>query len=83
MISSDIQIRKAEITDLKDIQILNKMLFELEFENYDPTLDINWVISNEGTEYFEDAINNSITLVAICENKIVGYLIGSLNTQNT
>lgn len=78
-----IQIRKAEISDLIEIQNLNKMLFELEFANYDSTLDINWPISDEGTKYFYDAINNSITLVAMYENKIVGYLIGSLNTQNT
>ena len=70
-----IQIRKAEITDLKDIQNLNKMLFELEFENFDSTLDINWCISGEGTKYYEDSINNSITLVAVYENNIVGYLI--------
>ena len=77
------QIRKAEITDLKEIQNLNKMLFELEFKNFDLTLDVTWCTSKEGTEYYEDAIKNSITLVAIYENKIVGYLIGSLKTQNT
>lgn len=82
IISEVIQIRMAEMADLKEIQSLNKMLFELEFENYDSTLDINWPISTEGKEYFEDAIKNSITLVAVYENKIVGYLIGSLNTQN-
>ena len=81
--NNEIIIRKAEISDLIEIQNLNKMLFELEFENFDSTLDINWPTSDEGTEYFEDAINNSITLVAMYENKIVGYLIGCFNTQNT
>lgn len=81
--NNEIIVRKAKISDLIEIQNLNKMLFELEFANYDSTLDINWPISDEGKKYFYDAINNSITLVAMYENKIVGYLIGSLNTQNT
>lgn len=76
-------IRKATQNDLQEIQNLNKILFELEYDNYDPTLNIEWPLSKDGTEYFEDAINNSITLVAIVENKVVGYLIGSLNTENT
>ena len=78
-----IVIRKAKSTDLKEIQTLNKVLFDLEYKNYDSTLDTTWPISNEGTEYFKNAIENDITLVAAVENKIVGYLIGSLNTQNT
>lgn len=81
--NNDIIIRKAEMSDLKEIQNLNKILFELEFEKYDDSLNTNWPISDDGKEYFESAINNSITLVALFENKLVGYLIGSLNTQNT
>ena len=78
-----ITIRKANIEDLQQIQNLNKLLFELEFENYDSTLDTAWPVSEEGTEYFRDAIENGITLVAIIDGEIAGYLIGSLNTQNT
>lgn len=79
----NIIIRKAEIKDLKDIQTLNKVLFDLEYENYDSTLDTTWSNSKEATEYFKNAIENDITLVAVVENKIIGYLIGSLNTQNS
>lgn len=78
-----ITIRKANIEDLQQIQNLNKLLFELEFENYDSTLETAWPVSEEGTEYYRDAIENGITLVAIIDVKIAGYLIGSLNTQNT
>lgn len=78
-----ITIRKANIEDLQQIQNLNKLLFELEFENYDSTLDTTWPVSEEGTDYFKNAIENDITIVATDENKVVGYLIGSLNTQNT
>lgn len=79
----NITIRKAENKDLEDIQNLNKLLFDLEYENYDSTLDTIWPVSNEGTDYFKNAIENDITIVATDENKIVGYLIGSLDTQNT
>ena len=79
---NNIIIRKATLEDLSIIQELNNYLFKLEKENYDPTLDTSWPVSKEGKEYFENAITNLVTLVAIYENKIVGYLIGSLNTQN-
>lgn len=32
----NIEIKKADITNLKDIQDLNHRLFELEFNNFDP-----------------------------------------------
>ena len=81
--NNNITIRKAENKDLEAIQNLNKLLFDLEYENYDSTLDTTWPASNEGTDYFKNAIENDITIVATDENKVVGYLIGSLNTQNT
>lgn len=81
--NNKIVIRKAEKKDLEEIQNLNKLLFDLEYKNYDSTLDTTWPVSNEGTDYFENAIENDITIVATNENKVVGYLIGSLNTQNT
>ena len=31
-------------------------------------------------KYFENAINNNVVLVAVLDDKIVGYLVGSLNT---
>ncbi|MCR5146824.1 MAG: GNAT family N-acetyltransferase [Clostridia bacterium] len=81
--NNKIVIRKAEKKDLEDIQNLNKLLFDLEYKNYDSTLDTTWPVSNEGTDYFKNAIENDITIVATDENKVFGYIIGSLNTQNT
>ena len=48
-------IRIATIDDLLDIQKLNKILFELEYNNFDSTLDTSWPMSNEGEEYFKNA----------------------------
>ena len=64
-----------------DIQKLNKILFELEYNNFDSTLDINLSMSSEGKDYFENVINNNVVLVAVLDDKIIGYLVGSLNTQ--
>ena len=80
---NEIIIKKAEITDLKCIQNLNKILFDLEYENYDSTLDTTWPVSKEVEKYFKNAIENDIAQVAIINNDVVGYLIGSLNTHNS
>ena len=76
-------IRKATLDDLYNIQKLNNQLFDLEIENYDPTLVKDWAISNEGKEYFEDLISNHYVVVAVLENEIVGYLAGSINEKGT
>ena len=79
----EVIIRKATLDDLENIQKLNNQLFDLEIENYDPTLVKNWAISNEGKEYFEDLINNHYVIVALLEDEIVGYLAGSVNTESS
>jgi hypothetical protein len=68
-------VRKAVLDDIDDIIKLNKILFDLEYDNFDNTLDTNWPMSNEGTNYYKEAIINDITLVAVYNNTIVGYLI--------
>ena len=68
-------IRKAEVKDLKFIQELNNQLFDLEIENYDPYLTKNWPLSDDGKDYFLNAIKENCVLVAESENKVVGYLL--------
>lgn len=76
-------IRKAILEDLHTIQQLNYELFLLETEKFDDTLIIDWALSTYGEEYFKTAIKNDIVLVSIIDNKIVGYIVGSLNTEGT
>jgi len=76
-------IRKANINDLSYIQELNNNLFDLELENYDPTLVKDWAISNDGKMYFEDLINNNFVVVALLDDEIVGYLAGTINEKGT
>lgn len=78
---SNITIRKATIHDLISIQTLNNNLFELEYKNFDDTLKNGWPFEKEGEEYFVDMINNEIVFVAADDEKIVGYLAGSICEQ--
>ena len=68
-------VRKATLDDIDDIIKLNKTLFDLEYNNFDKTLNTNRPMSNEGINYYKESIINGITLVAIINNTIVGYLI--------
>lgn len=71
-------IRRANINDLKKIQELNNELFELELNSCDDTLVKNWPLSIEGEEYFKSLIIEDYVYVAIDNEKVVGYLAGSI-----
>ena len=74
-------IRKAKLEDLTFIQELNNNLFDLEVNNFDDTLKLGWPFEKEGKEYFEYMIKNEIVFVAELEEKVVGYLAGSICEQ--
>jgi len=77
----NVDVRKANINDLGDIQNLNNSLFELEYNNDDDTLKLGWPLEEEGEEYFKDMIENNIVYVAETNGKIIGYLAGSISEQ--
>ena len=79
----NIVIRKAILEDVSYIQNLNNELFKLEKENYDTTLVLNWALTEEGKDYFEDLIKNQYVIVATLEDKIIGYLAGSINEKGS
>lgn len=59
-----ITIRKANIEDLQQIQNLNKLLFELEFENYDSTengITLVAIIDGEIAVYLIGSLNTQNT----------------------
>ena len=80
-IVENIIIRRATINDVNYIQNLNNELFKLEKEKYDTTLVLNWPLTQEGKEYFEELINNQYVIVVAIENNIIGYLAGSINKK--
>lgn len=79
----DIEIKKADITHLTDIQELNNKLFELEYNNFDPALKVGWTFEKNGIDYFKDMLNNEIVYIALYKDKIIGYLAGSINVQGS
>lgn len=79
----EIEIKKADITYLKDIQNLNNQLFELEYNNFDPALKVGWTFEEDGEKYFNNMLNNEIVYIALDKDKVVGYLAGSINIQGS
>lgn len=79
-----IKIINAKITDLRQIKKLNLLLFELEYKNFDNTLNCNWTFGKVGTKYYQDRIlkDNGCVLVARNNRKIVGYLAGFVFQKN-
>ena len=79
----NILIRKANLNDLNLVQKLNNSLFELEFNNFDDTLKVGWSFEKEGKEYFQNMLNTEIVFIAEVQEKIVGYLAGSICKQTS
>lgn len=77
----EIQIKKADITYLTEIQNLSNQLFELEYHNFDSTLELGWALGKEGKDYCEKMLKNKIVYVALDKNRVVGYLAGNINMQ--
>ena len=79
----NIVIRRATINDLEIVQNLNNSLFELEKECYDPTLIINWPLTEEGRKYFYDLIINNYVVLGLVGDDIVGYLAGTIEEKGS
>jgi len=72
-------IRRAKIEDLDEILRLNFELFKKENKEYDPGLNLDWTYG-PGKKIFSDSVksDDNFVAVAVNNNKIVGYLRGSL-----
>lgn len=79
----EIEIKKADITHLKNIQDLNNQLFELEYNKFDLALKVGWTFEENGKKYFNNMLNNEIIYIALDKDKVVGYLAGSINIQGS
>lgn len=74
-----VKIQFATTQNLKDIQDLNHQLCIKENKEFDPTINPDYPIQKSGEKYFKDRIKNDCALIAIVDNKIVGYLIGAIS----
>lgn len=79
----DIEIKKADMSNLKDIQELNHQLFELEFDKFNPALRVGWSFEEQGESYFVSMLTNELVYIAVAQDKIVGYLAGRINVQGS
>lgn len=79
----EISIKKADITYLKDIQDLNNQLFELEYSNFDPALNVGWSFERAGEKYFNNMLNNETVYIALDKERVIGYLAGRINIQGS
>jgi ribosomal protein S18 acetylase RimI-like enzyme len=77
----DILIRKANSEDLKCVQELNYKLFELEYNNFNSALNRKWTFSEKGESYFKELIEDGTIWVAEDNNKVIGYLAGSIKRK--
>lgn len=76
-----IQIRRATLKDLKNVQDLNLALFEKEIKDFDPSLDLGWTFSKAGTKYFKWRITDKAyggIWVAFDKGEMIGYLSGGI-----
>ena len=76
-----INFRKAEISDINSILNLNNDLCKFEMEEGFDNYIKDWSLCDESREYFLDLIKNHFVIVAEKNEKIVGYLAGSINEE--
>ena len=71
-------IRRAVEEEVGLIQQLNNELINFEMDQGFDSYVKDWALSNESKEYFLDLIKDQFVLVAEVENKIIGYIAGSI-----
>ena len=70
-------IRDAVPEDFEDVQRLNRQIFEYEFENCEPTSNIEYPFQDAGISFISDIVNAANThsgLVYEKDGKVVGYV---------
>ncbi|KKR05941.1 MAG: hypothetical protein UT32_C0019G0003 [Parcubacteria group bacterium GW2011_GWC2_39_14] len=80
------QIHPATLTDVPDIQQLNKKLFEHEIASgFDANIDANWSLSEEGKKEISARVSSpeSCGFIAKDGDTTIGYLIGRIVEEET
>jgi RimJ/RimL family protein N-acetyltransferase len=73
------ELRQAETSDIETIQELNTELSEMEAERYDPTINVEWTLSDQAADWYRKRINQSDGFAYVVEDNetVVGYAIGA------
>lgn len=80
------KIKRATVDDLSTVQALTKKLFTFEIEGgFDDNLDPEWALSEEGKNEIFQRITSSDScgFVVRADNRVVGYLIGLIQEEET
>lgn len=64
-----VNIRKADIKDLAEIQKLNLKLFLMEYEKFGPAYDLDWTMGKAGEKYFADSITKEDAATFVAESE--------------
>jgi GNAT superfamily N-acetyltransferase len=77
------ELRKAETSDIEKIQQLNADLSEKEKEEYDPTIDPDYTLTDEAADWYRKRIENGFAQVAEKDGETIGYIIaGTHQAEN-
>jgi GNAT superfamily N-acetyltransferase len=71
---SSLTIRDATLGDFQDIQLLFRKMFDIFYEDQ----DIEYPYKESGKRYLEERIKHGIAIVVMIDNKVVGFLTGSI-----
>lgn len=71
---SNIIIRNASLDDFQDMQLLFRKMFDIFYEDQ----DVEYPYKESGIQYLKERIENGISIVAIIDNRMVGFLTGSI-----
>lgn len=82
--SEIILIRKAEITDLEQIENFSQRLIAFDTE-FDDTMDISWSKSVDGVDFFKSRINakDGVVYLAVVGNTVAGCLVGGMTAPHS
>ena len=73
-------IKRGTLKDLGIIQELDQKLCKKENKEYDQTIVKNYPHTKIGKEYFQDRIKTGFSAIAIFNGKVVGYIVGGLDS---
>ncbi|MEI8061303.1 MAG: GNAT family N-acetyltransferase [Candidatus Berkelbacteria bacterium] len=75
------KIRKATIDDLDRVIELDGFLYDKELEEFDKTLNKDWIITGGGRNHFRDRVleKDGVVFVAEEADQVIGYVACSIS----
>ena len=74
IMDSRIAIRNASLDDFQVIQLLFRKMFDIFYEDQ----DVEYPYKESGKQYLTERIEHGIAIVAMIDNRVIGFLTGSI-----